>query len=93
MHLPTIHKLRLDAAGASVSGSINDSGFTVVVPGRKVMESGRAIQRRDDRIVQVKTSNTAAGAQITFQFRGKVPAYRVRLRNDFAEFLISAPEE
>ena len=40
MHLPTIHKLRLDAAGASVSGSINDSGFTVVVPGRKVMESG-----------------------------------------------------
>jgi len=93
MHLPTIHKLRLDAAGASVSGSINDSGFTVVVPGRKVMESGRAIQRRDERIAQVKTSNTAAGAQVTFQFRGKVPAYRVRLRNDFAEFLISAPEE
>ncbi len=93
MHLPTIHKLRLDAAGASISGSISDSGFTVVVPGRKVMESGRAIQRRDERIAQVKTSNTAAGAQVTFQFRGKVPAYRVRLRNDFAEFLISAPEE
>lgn len=92
MHLPTIHKLRLDGAGASISGSVNDSGFTVVVPGRKVMESGRAIQRRDERIAQVKTSNTAAGAQITFQFRGKVPAYRVRLRNDFAEFLISAPE-
>jgi hypothetical protein len=93
MHLPTIHKLRLDAAGASISGSISDAGFTVVVPGRKVMESGRAIQRRDQRIAQVKTSNTAAGAQVTFQFRGKVPAYRVRLRNDFAEFLISAPEE
>ena len=93
MHLPTIHKLRLDSAGASISGSISDSGFTVVVPGRKVMESGRAIQRRDERIAQVKTSNTAAGAQVTFQFRGKVPAYRVRLRNDFAEFLISAPEE
>lgn len=93
MHLPTIHKLRLDAAGASISGSISDAGFTVVVPGRKVMESGRAIQRRDQRIAQVKTSNTALGAQVTFQFRGKVPAYRVRLRNDFAEFLISAPTE
>lgn len=93
MHLPTIHKLRLDAAGASISGAVNDAGFTVVIPGRKVMESGRAIQRRDERIAQVKTSNTAAGAQVTFQFRGKVPAYRVRLRNDFAEFLISAPEQ
>jgi hypothetical protein len=57
------------------------------------MESGRAIQRRDKRIVQVKTSNQAAGAQVSFQFRGKVPAYRVRLRKDFAEFLISAPGE
>jgi hypothetical protein len=91
MHLPTIHKLRLDAAGAALSGRIDATGFTVVVPGRKVMESGRAIQRRDERIAQVKTSNTATGAQVTFVFRDKVPAYRVRLRKDFAEFLISAP--
>lgn len=93
MHLPTIHKLRLDAPGAAISGSVNATGFTVVVPGRKVMESGRAIQRRDKRIAQVKTSNTAQGAQVTFQFRDSVPAYRVRLRKDFAEFLISAPNE
>ena len=92
MHLPTIHKLRLDAPGSSISGSVNATGFTVVIPGRKVMESGRAIQRRDKRIAQVKTSNTAQGAQLTFQFRDKVPPYRVRLRNDFAEILISAPE-
>lgn len=93
MHLPTIHKLRLDSPGAAISGSVNATGFTVVVPGRKVMESGRAIQRRDKRIAQVKTSNTAQGAQITFQFRDSVPAYRVRLRKDFAEFLISAPSQ
>ncbi len=93
MHLPTIHKLRLDAPGGAISGAVNATGFTVVVPGRKVMESGRSIQRRDKRIAQVKTSNTASGAQITFQFRGKVPSYRVRLRKDFAEFLISAPQD
>ena len=92
MHLPTIHKLRLDGPGTAISGAVNATGFTVVIPGRKVMESGRAIQRRDKRIAQVKTSNTPQGAQLTFQFRDKVPPYRVRLRNDFAEILISAPE-
>jgi hypothetical protein len=92
MHLPTIHKLRLDAPGGAISGAVSATGFTVVIPGRKVMESGRAIQRRDKRIVEVKTSNTAKGAQVSFQFRDKVPAYRVRLRNDFAEFLVSAPQ-
>jgi hypothetical protein len=56
------------------------------------LESGRAIQRRDKRIVQVKTSNQAAGAQVSFQFRDGVPAYRVRLREDSVEFLISAPD-
>jgi hypothetical protein len=71
---------------------VNATGFTVVVPGRKVLESGRAIQRRDKRIVQVKTSNQAAGAQVSFQFRDGVPAYRVRLREDSVEFLISAPD-
>jgi len=91
MHLPTIHKLRLDAPGAALSGAVNPTGFTVVIPGRKVMESGRAIQRRDSRIAQIKTSNHESGAQVTFQFRGTVPAYRVRLKKDFAEILISAP--
>jgi hypothetical protein len=92
MHLPTIHKLRLDAPGGDIKGAVNATGFTVVVPGRKVLESGRAIQRRDKRIVQVKTSNQAAGAQVSFQFRDGVPAYRVRLREDSVEFLISAPD-
>lgn len=92
MHLPTIHKLRLDGPGGALKGSVNATGFTVVVPGRKVLESGRAIQRRDKRIVQVRTSNQAAGAQISFHFKDGVPAYRVRLREDTVEFLISAPD-
>jgi len=93
LYLPTIHRIRLDGAGASLSGAINSDGFTVVVPGRKVMESGKAIAKRDKRIVAVQSDNEGPGAKVRFEFRGPVPAYRVRLRQDFVEFLISAPEE
>lgn len=92
LHLPTIHRIRLDGPGAQLAGAMEATGFTVVIPGRKAMEEGRSIEKRDKRIAQVKTSNTDRGASITFRFRGPVPAYRVRLRKDFVEFFISAPE-
>lgn len=93
LHLPTIHRIRLDGAGGKLSGATEPNGFVVVVPGRKAMESGRAIQKRDKRIAAVSSSNSEQGAKVRFQFRGPVPPYRVRLRQDFLEFLISAPEE
>jgi hypothetical protein len=93
LYLPTIHRIRLDGVGADLAGAVSSDGFTVVVPGRKAMESGKAIQKRDKRIITVETSNTARGASFKFEFRGAVPPYRVRLRQDFVEFLISAPEE
>jgi len=93
LYLPTIHRIRLDGAGAALSGAINSDGFTIVVPGRKAMESGKAIQKRDKRIMAVETNNNARGATVKFEFRGPVPPYRVRLRQDFVEFLVSAPEE
>ncbi len=93
LYLPTIHRIRLDGVGAALAGAVNPDGFTVVVPGRKAMESGKTIQKRDKRIVAVETSNGARGATVKFEFRGSVPPYRVRLRQDFVEFLISAPED
>jgi hypothetical protein len=37
----------------------------------------------------VHTLNRTAGAEVAFKFRGdSVPAYRVRLRRDYVEFLI-----
>ena len=90
MDTPTIHRLRLDAAGAAIQGAITPTGFTVVIPGRKVMEAGGAIEKRDSRIAKVRTKNAGSGAQISFQFKDGVPGYRVRLRRDYVEFLISA---
>lgn len=93
LYLPTIHRIRLDGAAASFTGSVSDDGFTVSIPGKKAMESGKSIQKRDKRIATVHSGNDSRGATIKFEFRGPIPAYRVRLRQDFVEFLISAPEE
>ena len=86
---PTIHRLRLDAPGAAIQGNIDPTGFTVVIPGRKVMESAQGIAKRDKRIARVQTNNLDSGAQIRFRFRDGVPGYRVRLRKDAVEFLVS----
>ena len=92
MVTPVIHRLRLDGGGEALQGSLQPTGFTVVVPNRKVMEQGAGIAKRDPRIARVRAVNTPNGAQITFQFKDGVPAYRARLRRDFIEFLIGAPE-
>jgi hypothetical protein len=65
----------------------------VLIPGRKLMEQGGPIAKRDPRIARVRTTNTPGGAQLRLTFKDGVPAYRVRLRRDFVELLISAPEE
>lgn len=88
---PTIHRLRLDAPGGAIQGAITPTGFTVVIPGRRVMEGGQRIAGRDPRIAKVRTSNVSNGAQVQFQFKDGVPGYRVRLRKDYVEILISAP--
>jgi hypothetical protein len=93
MHEPTIHRLRLDAAGAKIAGNMEPTGFTVVIPSRKAMETGAAISKRDPRIARVRVLNTPSGAQISFRFRDGVPSYRVRLRRDNVEFLISEPSK
>jgi hypothetical protein len=93
MHLPTISRLRLDGAGSELRGQADATGFTVLIPGRKLMEQGAALAKRDPRIARVRTTNTPSGAQVRMTFKDGVPAYRVRLRRDFVEVLISAPEE
>jgi len=90
---PTIHRIRLDGPGGAIQGAISPTGFAVVIPGRKVMESGAGLSKRDKRIARVKTSNGKSGAQISFQFKDGIPGYRVRLRKDFVEFLISEPKK
>lgn len=91
MNLPVIHRLRLDAPAELLQGEKTPNGFSILVPGRKVMESGAGIAGRDERITQVSAKNTPAGARITFRFGKDVPGYKARLRNDYVEFFINSP--
>jgi hypothetical protein len=93
MHAPTIHRLRLDGPGTALHGVSDATGFTVLVPGRKIMEQGDSIIKRDPRVGRARTTNTPGGAQVRITFRETLPAYRVRLRRDYIELLFSAPEE
>lgn len=93
MHEPTIYRVRLDGPGSKLIGTQEPTGFNVLVPARKVMESPNGIAKRDDRIARVKSNNGDAGAQLSFRFKDEVPSYRVRLRKDYVEVLISAASE
>ncbi|HYP90286.1 MAG TPA: PilZ domain-containing protein [Polyangiaceae bacterium] len=92
LHSPTIYRLRLDAPGGKLQGALLPTGFTVLVPGHKVMEPGGPIARRDNRFSSVRTSNRTEGAEVSFRFRDSIPAYRVRLRRDYMEILIGEGE-
>ena len=92
LHSPTIYRLRLDGPGGKLQGALLPTGFTVLVPGHKIMEQGSSIAKRDTRIASVHTSNRTQGAEVAFRFRDSVPAYRVRLRRDYVEILIGEGE-
>ena len=93
MNDPVVYRLHLDKAGKAIQGAVTATGFTVVIPGVKVMESPKSIMDRDPRIARVKTKNGTSGAEINFQFKDGIPAYRVRLKKDYVEFLISSAEK
>jgi hypothetical protein len=92
LHLPVIHRIKLDRPGIGLDGKKEMGGFSIDLPGRRVLEGGSAIPKRDDRIAEVRTKNGPNGAHVTFIFRSKIPTYKVRLRKNYVEFFISSPD-
>ncbi len=91
LHLPIVHRIKLDRPGAAIEGKHEAAGFSIVIPDRKVEGSGLSITKRDDRISDVRFKNGPSGARITFVFRSRVPGYKVRLRKSYVEVLVSSP--
>jgi len=90
LHLPVIYRLRLDDAGGMLRGERTPTGFEITIPGRRMLDSGASITRRDPRIAKVSTHNNAQGTRVSFRFRETIPAYKVRIRKDIVEFWISS---
>ena len=86
---PVIYRLRLDDVGGALRGERTATGFEISIQGRRVLDSGTNITRRDPRVAKVSTHNSSQGTRISFRFRETIPAYKVRLRKDVLEILIS----
>jgi hypothetical protein len=86
---PILYRLRLDGPGEALKGTSSSGGFTVVIPGRKLLESPKGFVKRDERFQKITASSSSDGARITWQFKGDAPPFRVRLRKSAVEILIS----
>ena len=90
MHDPVIYRVRLDGPGEAIKGTSLGNGFSVVLPKRKVEESPKGFAKQDSRIDKVSAANGDNGVKIIWRFKDEPPGYRVRLRKNNVEFLISS---
>lgn len=86
---PILYRLKLDAPGEALRGTTSSKGFTVMVPGRKLLESPSGFVKRDPRFSKISSTQSSDGAKIIWQFKEDAPAFRVRLRKSAVEILIS----
>jgi hypothetical protein len=89
MRDPVIYRVRLDGPGNSIKGTSFSKGFSVIIPKRKAEESPKGYVKRDSRLEKVSAANGESGVKILWRFKDEVPGYRVRLRKNSVEFLIS----
>jgi hypothetical protein len=93
MRDPVIYRVKLDAPGNAIQGRSFSKGFSVVIPSRKTLESPSGYAKQDSRLEKVNAINFEGGVKILWRFKDDVPGYRVRLRKNSVEFLISSKGE
>jgi hypothetical protein len=82
-------QVKLDGPITAIHGTRIATGFAVVVPGRKTLDSGSSLSRLDTRIATVRVANRTRSTEVTFEFRDEVPAYLVRAHGDHLEIALA----
>jgi len=90
MHDPIIYRVKLDGPGNAIKGTTFSKGFSVIIPKRKAQESPKGYMKQDSRLEKVSAANGETGVKILWRFKDEIPGYRVRLRKNTVEFLISS---
>lgn len=93
MRDPVIYRVKLDGPGTAIQGKTFSKGFSVIIPNRKAMESPKGYVKQDARLEKVSAANGDSGVKVLWRFKDEIPGYRVRLRKDTVEFLISGKSE
>jgi hypothetical protein len=86
---PILYRLKLDLPGEALKGTTSSKGFSVTIPGRKLLESPSGFVKRDPRFAKITSQQSSDGVKITWQFKDEAPPFRVRLRKTAVEILIS----
>jgi hypothetical protein len=84
-----ILKLKMDGAIGRIQGASQPTGFTVVIPGRKSLDSAGPLAAKDPRIAAIRVANEASGAELTVTFKDGVPNYAVRAKGDTLEMVLA----
>lgn len=79
---PIMLRLKVDGPIETVNGASGAMGFTVSLPGRRALSSATELARKDKRIAAINVVNTAAGAEISLQFKDGVPAYLAKAKGN-----------
>ena len=93
MRDPVIYRVKLDGPGTAIQGKTFSKGFSVIIPNRKAMESPKGYAKQDARVELVSAANGDSGVKLLWRFKDAIPGYRVRLRKNTVEFLISSKSE
>ena len=85
-------RIKTDGNIADLRGVRSSSGFTLTMPGRRTLDTGSALAARDPRIASVRVANNAKGSELTFQFKGGVPAYLVSPNGRDLQLALGRPD-
>jgi hypothetical protein len=85
---PTKLSVKLDGDVDGFNGAKGAMGFTIVLPGRRVLSSSSELQKKDKRIATFQIANKPNGAELTLQFKDGVPAYLARAKGNKLEIML-----
>jgi len=85
---PTKISVKLDGAVEGFNGAKGAMGFTIVLPGRRILSNSGELQKKDKRIATFQIANKPSGAELTLQFKDGVPAYLARAKDNKLEIML-----
>jgi len=85
---PKTITVKLDGDVEGFNGAKGAMGFTIVLPGRRILSSSSELQKKDKRIATFQIANKPNGAELTLQFKDGVPAYLARAKGNKLEIML-----
>ena len=89
LELPLKYRMKLSSPAKELQGTKTATGFSIFLPGVKLLDDGAYIQSKDKSVAQVSVQNSARGARVTLRFKGGIPGYKARIQGDYVEFFIN----